>query len=257
MANIPVISKTNIVWQAGVNYARTQFFSNTPSPSHVLHSTLLSNGLTTAGVHSTVFKPFNAESFLIAQGSADLNGDYALDNFTPIRYVRYSAAVLYGKKKNDRKMIAFGLSRTYRVGEINYIPVMLLNWTAPSRKWGVEMLAPARVHIRKTLSPRNILLFGYELEGNSYRVLRNRFAGRNLELRRSELRIRAVWETSLYKFVWLSVQAGYRHGYSFNLDRFENDEEFFRGFFGDQPYAQENTLRGTWYAQVSINLVSP
>jgi hypothetical protein len=41
------------------------------------------------------------------------------------------------------------------------------------------------------------------------------------------------------------------------MDRYADDKEFFRGFTGDQPYAQENTLNGTWYAQVSINLVSP
>jgi hypothetical protein len=135
---------------------------------------------------------------------------------------------------------------------------MLLNWTAPSRKWGVEMLAPARVHIRKTFSARNILLFGYELEGNSYHILRSANGSvNNLELRRSELRIRAMWESSLYSFMWMSMQLGYRYGYSFNLDKFENDKEFFRGFTGNQPYAQENTLGGTWYVQLSLNLVSP
>jgi len=78
------------------------------------------------------------------------------------------------------------------------------------------------------------------------------------ELRRSELRFRAVWETSMYQFIWMSLQAGYRYGYSFNLDSFgSSDKEFFRGFFGDQPYAMENNYKGTWYAQLSINLVSP
>lgn len=256
-ANIPVISKTNMVLQAGFNYARTQCTSDESSYVNPLHTTLSQNGLTTAGLNATLFKPFNAESFLIAQASADLNGDYTIDKITPLQYIRYSGAIIYGKKKNDRKMIGFGVSRTYRVGEINYIPVFLLNWTAPGRKWGVEMLAPARAHVRKTISPRSILLFGYELEGNSYRVLRGSYAAKNYELRRSELRIRAIWETSIYKFIWLSTQVGYRHGYSFNLDSFSNDTEFFRGFFGDQPYAQENTMNGTWYAQVSINLVSP
>jgi hypothetical protein len=257
-ASIPVISKTNIVLQAGFNYARTSFFSEEADVVNPLNSTLRDNGLTTTGLNATMFKPLNAEKFIIAQASADLNGDYYTDNITPLKYTRYSAAIIYGKKKNDRKMIGFGLSRTYRVGEINYIPVMLLNWTAPSRKWGVEMLAPARVHIRKTLSARNILLFGYELEGNSYRILSNNDdVWNNYELRRSELRIRAVWETSMYQFIWMSLQAGYRYGYSFNLDKFDNNKEFFRGFFGDQPYAQENTLGGTWYMQLSINLVSP
>ncbi|MFM7234519.1 MAG: hypothetical protein ACKOZM_08000 [Flavobacteriales bacterium] len=257
-ANIPVISKTNVVWQLGMNYARTGFAGAVENPVNALDSTLRSNGLTTTGINTTLFKPLGEEKFIIAQASADLNGDYYLDNFTPLKYTRYSAAIIYGKKKSDRKMIGFGLSRTYRVGELNYIPVMLLNWTAPSRKWGVEMLAPARAHIRKTLSARNILLVGYELEGNSYRVLRDDPSNKaGYELRRGELRFRAIWETSMYQFFWMSLQAGYRYGYSFNMDLFRNDREFFRGFFGDQLYAQENNYRGTWYLQLTVNLVSP
>jgi hypothetical protein len=258
-ANIPVISKINVVWQLGFNYARTGFGGSAAATANPLDITLRENGLTTAGLTTTLFKPLGEEKFIIAQAAADLNGDYYLDHFTPLKYTRYSGAIIFGKKKGDRKMIGFGLSRTYRAGDLNYIPVMLLNWTAPNRKWGVEMLAPARAHIRKTLSARNILLFGYELEGNSYRILRNDPLNANgYELRRSELRFRAVWETSMYQFIWMSLQAGYRYGYSFNLDSFgSSDKEFFRGFFGDQPYAMENNYKGTWYAQLSINLVSP
>ncbi|MFM7814742.1 MAG: hypothetical protein ACKO66_09525, partial [Flavobacteriales bacterium] len=248
-----------VVWQLGFNYARTAFNGEVEAAANPLDATLRANGLTTAGINTTLFKPLGEEKFIIAQGSADLNGDYYLNNFTSLKYTRYSAALIYGKKTSDRKMIGFGIARTYRVGELNYIPVMLLNWTAPSRKWGIEMLAPARAHIRKTLSVRNILMFGYELEGNSYRVLRGDAAyPLGYELRRGELRFRAVWETSMYQFIWMSLQAGYRYGYSFNLDSFApDDKEFFRGFFGDQPYVQENTLKGSWYAQLSVNLVSP
>lgn len=257
-ANIPVISKTHLVWQLGFNYAGTAFHGDQDEKRNAVDSTLVNHGLTTTGLNTTLFKPFNAEHFLIVQASADVNGDYRITNALPTQFTRYSAAVIFGKKINDRKMMGFGISRTYRVGEINYIPVMLLNWTAPSRKWGVEMLAPARVHVRKTISARNILLFGYELEGNSYHILNatnDKF--NNYELRRSELRFRAIWETSIHSFLWMSIQAGYRYGYSFNLDRFDNNKEFFRGFFGDQSYAQENVLGGTWYAQFTLNLVSP
>ena len=243
-ANIPVISKTNVVWQLGFNYARTSFQGEGEASVNPLDATLRNNGLTTTGIHTTLFKPLGEEKFIIAQGSADLNGDYYLDQFTPLKYTRYSAAVIYGKKKSARKMIGFGLARTYRVGELNYIPVMLLNWTAPNRKWGVEMLAPARAHVRKTLSARNILMFGYELEGNSYRVLRgdvNNDLG--YELRRGELRFRAVWETSMYQFIWMSLQAGYRYGYSFNMDNFApDDKEFFRGFLVINPMHRKTYL---------------
>lgn len=257
-ANIPVISKTNIVWQMGFNFWRVNYTATDQTPNSPVVGSLAQNGLTTAGLQTTVFKPLNDKRFIIAQANADLNGDYDLSDILPLKYTRYSAAVLYGVKTSDRKMIAFGVSRTYRVGEINYIPVMLLNWTAPSRKWGVEMLAPARAQIRKNITPRHLLFVGYELEGNSYRMFNPGNALlKGYELRRSELRFRVMYEQSLYKFIWLSVQAGYRHDYSFNVDQFENDNEFFRGFFGDQPYAMENQLTGSFYTFISINLVSP
>lgn len=256
--NVPIVSKNSIVVQGGINYWRIGYQGSSDADVNPLASTLRDNGLTTMGLLATVFKPLNDKRFLIFSGNADVNGDFYFQNITPLRYTRYSAALLYGTKPNDRKMIAFGISRTYRVGEINYIPIMLLNWTHPGRKWGVEMLAPARAQIRRTITPRHLLFFGYELEGNTYRVMANGSpALEHYELRRSELRFRFIWEQSIYKFIWLSVQAGYRYDYSYNVDEFTNDREFFRGFFGDQPYAMENSLSGTWYTFISLNLVSP
>jgi len=257
-ANIPIVSRTNIVVQGGFNLWRINYSGAKNIGVNPLANTLSQNGLTTMGLMATVFKPLNDRRFIIAQGNADLNGDYQFNNIIPLQYARYSAAALYGIKTNDRKMIAFGISRTYRVGEINYIPIMLLNWTHINRKWGVEMLAPARAQIRRSFSPRKLLFFGYELEGNSYRILNNTELGlRHYELRRGELRFRFIWEQSIYKFIWLSVQAGYRYDYAFDVDQFPNDKEFFRGFFGNQPYKMENALGGTWYSFVSLNLVSP
>jgi hypothetical protein len=262
-ANIPIIARTNIVLQAGFNYIRTAYSGNESSFVNPLDDGLREDGLRSTGIHTTLFKPLSEEKFIIFQGAADLNGDYDARNILPLKYIKYSGALIYGKKVSDRKMFGFGLSRTYRVGELNYIPVMLLNWTSASRKWGIEMLAPARFNYRRTLSPRSILLLGYELEGNSYRLFSRTYSNdlegntRNIELRRSELRIRATWETSLYQFFWMSLQLGYRYGYGFNLDQFPNDREFFRGFTGSQVYKQENSLGGAWYAQLSLNLVSP
>lgn len=110
-----------------------------------------------------------------------------------------------------------------------------------------------------------MLFAGFELEGNSYRVgNRNTvFADptnsvvEELEIRRSELRFRMVYERQLIGFFWLSAQAGYRVNYSYNLDNVPDGTDFFRGFFGDQPFAMENTLTNPLYFNISINLVSP
>jgi hypothetical protein len=258
--NIPVISNNKIILQLGANYAEQRYkFSklNTATPNDLI-TTLKDNGLRTTGINTTIFKPFNEKQFLLFQASADLNGDYGFKSIN-LNYLKASAVAIWGWKKSDRKMIGFGLSRTYRVGEINYIPVFLLNYTAPNRKNGCEILFPARVHYRRTFSARSLALIGYELEGQSYRLnnRNNSPALQNLELRRGELRIRAVYERSISSFIWLSAQAGFRYNYSFDADRFPNGKEFFRGFFGNQPYAMTNTLGNTFYILLSINLVSP
>ena len=65
-------------------------------------------------------------------------------------------------------------------------------------------------------------------------------------------------QKQLTGFIWVSAQAGYRINWSFYADGLPNDgQEFFRGFFGDQPYAMLNTLTNPLYANVSLNLVSP
>lgn len=251
--NFPVVSRTNVLLNLGINYWEARFSTNDPIQNPLVRS-LVNRGLRTTGVTATLFKPFNEKNFLLTQGVFDLNGDYYLPDFQSLSLTRFSATVVYGWKKHDRLMYGFGLSRTYRVGEQNLIPVFLYNYTAPSRKWGVESIFPARVNVRRTFNTRTLAFFGYELEGQTYRMasLKNEQNIINPELRRSEMRIRFTFERSLKDFIWISVQTGLRYNWAFNLD----DGNFFRGF-GDDPYVLENSLSNAFYANVSINLVSP
>ncbi|MFM7488668.1 MAG: DUF6268 family outer membrane beta-barrel protein [Cytophagales bacterium] len=254
-ANAPTILKTNVLLNLGATYWEN-FYSFGNGAAHPLAQSLQAYGLRTMGINFTLFKPFNEVNFLIVNGSADLNGNYSFENFQSLSTAKISATAIYGWKKHDRLQYGFGLARTYRIGELNYLPVFLYNYTFPSRKWGVEALFPARANLRRTYNSRTLAFFGYELEGNSY-LIRNRgneFASgiNNLELRRSELRIRFTFERSIKDFLWFSLQAGLRYNMRFNVD----DKEFFRGF-GDQPYLFENTLTNALYVNFSVNLVSP
>lgn len=259
-ANIPVISKTSIVWQMGATYADTRYnfrdLQESPFAAGVIRA-LDANGLRTAGVNTTIFKPLGEKTFLLFQGSADLNGNYNFSNFQSLRYLRYSAAAIWGKRPNDRKQWGLGLARTYRVGEMNYIPVVMFNYTAPSRKWGTEILFPARAHVRRTFNPRNLVLLGYELEGQSYRVDQLSTSAESWEIRRGELRSRIEYQRQLSGFVWLSVQAGWRYNWSYNVDALPEGREFFRGFFGDQSYRMLNNIANPLYFNIGVHLVSP
>ncbi len=76
-----------------------------------------------------------------------------------------------------------------------------------------------------------------------------------LELRRSDIRIRAIWDFPIKNFYWLSISAGYRLVYRYNIDQ----GEIYRGFgiVSDAPYLLENKISGAAFISVIANLVSP
>lgn len=265
--NIPVISKTNLVWQLGGNYWEQRYaFADKAALVNPMLKSLSEYGLKTAGISTTLFKPLNDKYFLLFQGSADYSGNFAINKMMPLNYLKYSAALIFGKRPSELRQWGVGIARTYRVGEINYIPVVLYNSTDAKNKWGTEILFPARAHVRRTINSRNMLFAGYELEGQSYRMWNTssvdgyQMREDQLEIRRGEIRLRLIYEFSLKEFIWLSIQAGYRVNYRFDMDRLINGDENYRAFglIDDMPpYVMVNKLTNPLYFNVSINLVSP
>jgi len=254
-ANVPVISNVKWLLSLGANLAETkyEFESNTPVINPLV-GTLKKNGLTTMGLNGTLFKPLNSKLFILGQTSFDWNGDYSLGTIPSANQLKVSAAILVGKKEHERRMIAYGVTRTYRGGQTLYLPILLYNYTFTNRKWGIECLLPARGAVRYTLNSRNMFFAGFELEGNSYRLnqMMKDYSSdyKYLELRRSEIRTRITYEFSVYKFIWLSVQAGYRINYKYKMDEGE--------FFGrKRDFVAENKLSNPFYFLLSLNLVSP
>ncbi len=256
-ANIPVISRNNFTWQMGANFWNTAYriedIAGDSSASGVMRE-MNKNGLRTMGLNTTIYKPLNEYQFLLFQGSADMSGDFGtgLQN-----ELRYSAAALWGERPNDRKQWAVGLSRTYRVGAMNWIPIFMYNWTSVDRKWGIESLLPARGAVRYNFSTTSMLLAGFELEGQSYRINALSDPTQSLEIRRGEIRPRIEYQRQLYGFFWLGAQLGYRLNFSFDADYLPNGNEFFRGFFGSQSFAMLNTIGNTPFVNLSISFVSP
>lgn len=273
-ANVPVISKPKFLWQMGGGYIRSLYKENNGINQLLLNeftSQLTTYGLTSTNLNSTFFVPTGEKNFIIVQAMGELNGTYNLSHeshkpdFTTIRS---SVSALYGKRPHDRLQWAVGLSRTYRAGELNYIPVVMYNYTSVNRKWGTEILFPARASYRRKFNSRSLLLAGYELEGTSYRLYNMgnfvQTADPNIwvkkssyELRRSELRFRLDYQRQLKGFVWLAIQGGIRYDLSYNVDALDGGNDFFRGFFGSQSYLMLNQVGLAPYVNISINLVSP
>lgn len=262
-ANIPVISLSKFVWQMGGGINQSRFtgeeFDSISDHSNFVND--LEQNLTSINLNTTLFKPLNENSFLILQMLLEQNGNYTFKSSRSVpdfSNTRFSSTLLWGKRPHDRLQWAVGLSRTFRAGELNYIPVVMYNYTSKNRKWGTEILFPARASYRRKFNPRNILLAGYELEGSTYRLYDSQLATNNLELRRSELRFRLDYQRQLKGFLWVGIQAGVIANYSFNVDSFTatGNKEFFRGFFGDQTYVFKNGVSPVPYLNISLNLVS-
>lgn len=266
-ANLPVISKAKILWQIGGAYNKINFNETQKDPNLASHDqdelmrSLNQSGLTNSNLNTTVFKPLNEKRFIIFQGMGELNGNFGFSknsNSPNLNTIKTSMSALYGKRPHDRLQWAVGLTRTYRGGELNYFPVIMYNYTSVNRKWGTEILFPGRASYRRKFNSRSILLAGYELEGSSYRLYNTNFINKNIELRRSELRLRLDYQRQLKGFVWVSIQAGMRYNVNYNIDSLGNsNKDFFRGFVGTQKYVMLNNLSLAPYFNVSLNLVSP
>jgi hypothetical protein len=264
-ANIPIISKTKLLWQLGGGIIQSKYsgskLDSINSSQKILFNNLEQNGLLHTNLNTTIFKPLGVKTFMIVQGMGELNGNFGFDsknNAANFSNIRTSLTLLLGKRPHDRLQWALGLSRTYRGGELNYIPVIMYNYTSVNRKWGTEILFPARAAYRRKFTSRSILLAGYELEGNSYRLYNTNLSSQNIELRRSELRIKLDYQRQLKGFVWIAIQAGLRHNITYNVDSLGSEnKDFFRGFFGTQKYIMLNEIGLAPYFNVSINLVSP
>lgn len=262
-ANIPVISLSKFVWQMGAGYNQANFSgtSSVDTGDHKAFIDELNENLTSINLNTTLFKPTGEKTFMILQLIGEINGNYTLGssaNGPKLENTKYSATFIYGKRPNDRLQWGLGLSRTYRAGELNYIPVFMYNYTSENRKWGTEILFPAKAAYRRKINPRNILLAGYELEGGSYRLYNTTFNSKNLELRRSDIRFRLDYQRQIKGFFWLGIQAGVMVNYSFNVDDLTatNNSDFYRGFFGDQEFTFKNNLGPMPYVNITLNLVS-
>lgn len=245
--NIPVVSTDKVIWQMGANYWRSayRFEGNSFSP---FIAKLNDNGMHTAGINTTIFKPLNEKNFLIFQASADVNGVFENLKEVNSRAVTYSGAAIYGWKKSEKNMFGVGVSRTYRAGQAIVVPIVLWNKTF-NDSWGMELLLPARGHVRYNFSTSNILQLGYELEGNQYWMGTASTNG-EVFIQRGEMKPRIQWDKRLKGFFWLSAQAGLRYNWRFDVmneyDAKKDSQLFFR-----------SPLTNPFYFSISLNFVSP
>lgn len=246
--NIPVISNTKIIWQVGANYWASKFSIEDPNNNSFAQK-LDSRALTTTGINTTIFKPLNEKNFVIVQASSDLNGLFESFGDISTEAITLSGAIIYGWKTSDRNMIGTGITRTYRAGRVLHIPVLLWNRTFNDH-WGMELLLPARGHVKYNFSTSNILQLGFEIEGNQFLMNLPNSQNGKVFLQRGELKPRVAWDKKITGFLWMSAQAGFRYNWRFDVMNQYDAREV------NQRYFTSN-LGNPFYFNLSLNFVSP
>jgi hypothetical protein len=241
----PIVSKNNLIINLAANYWRTNYDGANYSFPYPLYQSLNNNGLNSAGLSATVFKPLNEKKFLLFQVIADANWQNQSGGSISSNAITYSGSFVYGWKPTENLMWGIGAARTYRLGRPIIIPVLLYNQTF-NEQWGIESVFPAKVAVRRNINKKSMLFAGYELEGNQYQL--NNGSLPSTFLQRGEIKTKFTYERSLFGFWWLSVQSGLRVNGRFNVvDRYN----------GAKPNEiVTTTLGNAFFFNVSLNLVS-
>ena len=250
--NTPLVSRNDFIFNLGLTYWNTGL--SLANPERSPYFAKLQDGLRTTGLNATVFNPFDNKHFLLLQFNLDASGNYRNLGDLQSEHFTYSGTGIFGWKLNDNLQWGLGLTRTYRAGQLLYIPVVLYNRTF-SPQWGVEVVFPARAELRRNFGTRALVKIGYELEGNAY------FLGRvgpdNYFLRRGELKPRITVERQLAGFVWVSAQAGLRYNYRNDVFRNQNPTGDKESLLGSEPSLFQNKITNPLYFNLSLHLVSP
>lgn len=260
--NFPIVSRNNILINLTPLYRR-QSYSVSGNDGHPLNEILANHTLHRAVLRLTVFKPLNEKNFLLGRVGTEFNGNYSFDRLQPTNMTRFTGSLLYGWKPNDRLMYAFGLSRTYLGGALNYVPIAYYYHTFKNEKWGIEALLPARGALRYRFNSTSLINLGFQVLGGTFHLNdwndddpgagSQALLANDVELRRSEIRAGLNYQRQLSGFIWFSVEAGYRINYSFDLD----EGDFIRFFGSDEPYFIENDLANPLYFSLGFSYVSP
>lgn len=241
----PLISRVRGILNVAATYWRTAYQGVDAFPD-VLYNQLNDRGLHHTTLGATLFKPLNETNFLILQATADAAFSNTKGTSINGKALTYSGTAVYGWKRSDSLMLGLGLARTYRLGRLIHVPVLLYNRTFNDR-WGVEMLLPARAAVRRNFNTKTLATLGYELEGTQY-LMTSITPGKDQFLQRGEIKPRINIERNLRGFWWLSLQAGVRvNGRFVVVDRYG----------GKEKHEVVTTNPGTpFYINLSLNLVS-
>jgi len=217
---VPLILKPNLKLALGINYFKEDYrFEDIQNSNYSFYSSLENKPLRNLGAALYVIKPFLGNKYFLARVSANLNGDYTLDELPKSDFLKVSIAPLLGWKKNPYTSYAVGIVYTNNFGRHSIYPIVSYNHSFNSR-WGFESLLPAKAKLRFSQSDKTFWAFTSELNGASYNIRLDESPlseNETLHLRKSEVRFLFSLEREIHDWLWFGLEAGLRTNFEFSL----------------------------------------
>jgi len=255
---IPVINKDNFKLTYGFHYSHEEFRFNDPENlNYSLYKSLEDKSLKSLGSNFSFIFPRKNKTFYAVQINLNLNGDYYRSDMNLADFLKISAGPMWGKKPHDNLMYGFGFAYSYTFGDPSITPLIAYYQTFNDH-WGIEAMLPLEAKVRYSMNKKSIIYLGAEARGASYNIglddpaLKDKTS---LELRHSEIKFKLSLEQEIHDFLWVSLQAGYRHNLNFNLAE-SNRNRKPTNFF-EREYIAESQLEDAFYFNVSLNIKPP
>jgi uncharacterized protein DUF6268 len=226
---VPLILKDNFKLLIGYKYKSEVFnFSTIGIDYSQAFKNLDSQPLKKNAFSILMNKPLNENTYLLFRGRYLSNGNYNGWLKLGSDYAVYNMIGLYAMKPNEDLEWGIGVSFSSSFRRTAGLPIFVLNKTFNS-KWGIESVLPAFIFGRYNFNEKNILLFGFEYNSDSYRMkfkdeLQQPF---DYALNHSELISAVRLEHQFSNWVWANVKIGYQTNFSTDFESKEPTQSSF------------------------------
>lgn len=211
----PLVLKEKTRVYMGLNYRTENFdFENSNNLKNEFQTHIEAKPLRTLGASLYLDKRFKGRHYLYSRGSFSLNGDF--NDGSALDYFRSSVTTLFGTKVNSTKAWGYGLSYSYRFGQLALYPILHYNKQF-NTKWGFEAVLPLKTEFRYQPNAKNYFYLINRLNGANYVLTFDELADNNLFFAYSEFISMITYEREIYDFVWLTFSAGLRANFRFDL----------------------------------------
>lgn len=232
----PIINREGFKLIIGIRSTPEQYnFQRIGADYASIFKRLDDRDLKSAGFDALVVKSWNERVYTSFRVRNLYNGDYdGIINFSN-RYAIFNVSGIFGIKQDDYKEWGIGLSFSKSFRRTIALPFLLYNQTL-NEKWGLEMILPALISVRRNLAENSILLLGTQYNSRSYSIEIEDNASQIFNLNHSEIRTSLMLEQRLHPWIWMDFTFGFQYNFSTDFEAKDDNASSFQVEPGSAPF---------------------